>query len=173
VHETPEDIAHLDDLIDRSFAAAGPHLVSIATPERRLSGDALCKRLTGMSLLALATVTADGRPIVGAVDGIFYRGAFHFSSSRDSLRYRHLAVRPHVSATHLPGEHLAVTVHGRAVEIDLDGADQRGFRETVLGVYLPRYGDEFLRLLESGAVYWRIDAHRMFTFHAPELSLNP
>jgi hypothetical protein len=78
VHETPEDIAHLDDLIDRSFAEAGPHLVTIATPERRLSGDAVCEPLTGMSLLALATVTADGRPIVGAVDGIFYRAAFHF-----------------------------------------------------------------------------------------------
>lgn len=173
MRETPEDVAQLDDLIDRSFADAGPHLVSIATPQRRLSADAVCKRLTGMSLLALATVTADGRPIVGAVDGIFYRGAFYFSSSRDSLRYRHLVVRPNVSATHLPGEHLAVTVHGRAVQIDLDGADQRGFRETVLEVYLPRYGDEFLKLLESGAVYWRIDADRMFTFSAPELSLNP
>jgi uncharacterized pyridoxamine 5'-phosphate oxidase family protein len=173
VHETAEDVARLDELINRSFAEAGPHLVSIATPERRLSGDKVCERLTGMSLLALATVTADGRPIVGAVDGIFYRAAFYFSSSRDSLRYRHLAVRPSVSATHLPGEHLAVTVHGRAVEIDLDGADQRGFRDTVLEVYLPRYGDEFLEFLDAGVVYWRIDADRLFTFHATELSLNP
>jgi pyridoxamine 5'-phosphate oxidase-like protein len=172
VHETREDIAHLDELIERSFAEAGAHLVSIATPGRRLSGAAVCARLAGMSLLALATVSSDGRPIVGAVDGIFYRAAFYFSSSRDSLRYRHLTVRPQVSATHLPGEHLAVTVHGRAVEIDLDAADQGGFRETVLDVYLPRYGDEFLELLETGVVYWRIDADRMFTFHAPELSLK-
>jgi hypothetical protein len=172
VHETPEDIALLDELIERSFAEAGPHLVSIATPERRLRGRAVCERLTGMSLLALATVTSDGRPIVGAVDGIFYRAAFYFSSSRDSLRYRHLAVRPQVSATHLPGEHLAVTVHGKAVEIDLDGADRRGFRETVLEVYLPRYGDEFLKLLETGVVYWRIEADRMFTFYAPELGVE-
>jgi Pyridoxamine 5'-phosphate oxidase len=172
VHETPEDIALLDELIERSFADAGPHLVSIATPERRLSGRAVCERLTGMNLLALATVTSDGRPIVGAVDGIFYRAAFYFSSSRDSLRARHLTVRPQVSATHLPGEHLAVTVHGRAVEIDLDGADQRGLRETVLEIYLPRYGDEFLKLLETGVVYWRIDADRMFTFHAAELGVE-
>jgi hypothetical protein len=66
-----------------------------------------------------------------------------------------------------------VTVHGRAVEIDLDGPDQRGFRETVLEVHLPRYGDEFLTFLEAGVVYWRIDADRMFTFSAPKLSLNP
>lgn len=173
MHETEADIARLDGLLDRSFAAAGPHLLSIATPNRRLRGAALCERLTGMSLLALATVTSDGRPIIGAVDGIFYRAAFHFSSSRDSLRFAHLAVRPQVSATHLPGEHLAVTVHGRAVQIDLDGADQRGFRETVLEVYLPRYGDAFLKFLEAGGVYWRIEADRMFTFHAPELTLAP
>lgn len=172
MHETAEDISRLDALIDRSFAAAGPHLLSITPPERRLDGRELCQRLTGMSLLALATVTSDGRPIVGAVDGIFYRGSFHFSSSHDSLRYKHLAVRPQVSASHLPGENLAVTVHGRAVQIDLNAAEQRGFRDCVLGIYLPRYGDEFLKLLESGAVYWRIDAERMFTFSAPELGHN-
>lgn len=124
-----------------------------------------------MSLLALATVTSDGRPIVGAVDSIFYRGAFCFSSSSDSLRFRHLAVRPQVSATHLPGEHLAVTVHGRAAQIELDSVAQRDFRDCVLEVYLPRYGDAFLKFLEAGVVYWRIDANRMFTFHATELSL--
>jgi uncharacterized pyridoxamine 5'-phosphate oxidase family protein len=170
VHEEPEDIARLDRLIERSFADAGVHLLSIATPERRLDGRALSERLTGMSLLALATVTSDGRPIVGAVDGIFYRGSFYFSSSSDSLRFRHLAVRPQVSATHLPGEHLAVTVHGSARQIELDSTDQGRFRECVLEVYLPRYGDAFLEFLEAGVVYWRIDADRMFTFHAPELS---
>ncbi len=65
-----------------------------------------------------------------------------------------------------------MTVHGRAVEIDLDRADQRGFRETVLEVYLPRYGDEFLKFLATGVVYWRIDADRMFTFHAAELRVD-
>ena len=170
MHETDADIAALDALLERSFAAAGPHLLDIVRPERRLSGRQLSERLTGMCLLALATVTSDGRPIVGAVDGIFHRGAFHFSSSRDSLRYRHIAARPHVSATHLPGEHLAVTVHGRAVEVDIDAADHADLRQTLLDIYLPRYGDAYLDLLATGVVYWRIDADRMFTFHAPELA---
>jgi len=39
-----------------------------------------------MRLLALATVTADGRPIVGPVDGVFLHGAFHFGSAPDSAR---------------------------------------------------------------------------------------
>ena len=35
VHETPADLAALQDLLDRSYATAGPHLLSIITPERR------------------------------------------------------------------------------------------------------------------------------------------
>ena len=72
----------------------------------------LTERLQGMRLLVLATVTADGRPLAGPVDGYFLHGTFWFSSGRDAVRMRHLAQRPAVSATHLPGEELAVTVHG-------------------------------------------------------------
>src|SRR5204862_7010038 len=124
----------------RSHEQAGPHLQRIITPERRLTAEQVCERLTGMRLLALATATADGRPIVGPVDGIFFRGAFHFGSSPDSVRFRHIRARPHVSATHVPGEALAITVHGRAVPIDVKDPEQSGFRQTLLDIYVPRYG---------------------------------
>jgi uncharacterized pyridoxamine 5'-phosphate oxidase family protein len=163
VHETPADLAALQDLLDRSFAAAGRHLLRIITPERRLTAEQVATRLTGMRLLALATVTADGRPIVGPVDGIFYRGAFHFGSSPDSVRFRHIRARPHVSATHLPGEELAVTVHGRAEIVDTRPGSR--FRQVLLDVYTPRYGAQYERFIDSGPVYARIDADRMFTFH--------
>ena len=165
MHETPDDLAALQDLLDRSAAAAGPHLRSIITPERRLSAPDVCASLTGMSLLVLATVTSDGRPLAGPVDGIFYRGAFHFGSSPDSVRFRHIRRRPHVSASHLPGEELAVTVHGRAVPLDVRHEDHAGFRQTLLDVYTPRYGAEWETFLDSGPLYARIDADRMFTFH--------
>src|SRR5215218_11487906 len=119
MHESPTDLAALQELLDRSYAGAGPHLLRIHTPERRLSAEQVVERLTGMRLLALATVTADGRPIVGPVDGIFYRGSFHFGSSPDSVRFRHIRARPQVSATHLPGEELAVTAHGTASMVDV------------------------------------------------------
>jgi len=164
VHETASDLTSLQDLLDRSAAAAGSHLRSIITPERRMSADEVSSRLTGMSLLVLATVTADGRPLVGPVDGIFYRGAFHFGSSPESVRFRHIRHRPHVSATHLPGEELAVTVHGRAVPIDVASAEHAGFRQTLLDVYVPRYGGEWEEFLDLGPAYARIDADRMFTF---------
>ena len=163
VHETPDDLAALQQLLDRSYMDAGAHLRRIITPQRRLTAEQVSERLTGMRLLALATVTSDGRPIVGPVDGIFFRGAFHFGSAPDSLRFRHIRARPHVSATHLPGEELSVTVHGTAVPIDI-GTDP--FRQALLQVYVPRYGPDWEHdFLDSGPVYARIEADRMFTFH--------
>src|SRR3954463_8885996 len=160
MHETPEDLAALQALLDRSYESAGPHLLSIHTPERRLSAEQVAERLQGMRLLALATVTADGRPIVGPVDGIFLHGAFPLGSWPDSIRFRHIRKRPQVSATHLPGEELAVTVHGRATPVDVQG----GFRQTLLDVYVPRYGPEWEKFLDSGVMYARIEPDRMFTF---------
>jgi nitroimidazol reductase NimA-like FMN-containing flavoprotein (pyridoxamine 5'-phosphate oxidase superfamily) len=167
MQESPADIAALQELLDRSYDAAGPHLLRIHTPERRLSAEQVADRLTGMVLLALATVTADGRPIVGPVDGIFYRGALHFGSSPDSMRFRHIRQRPQVSATHLPGEELAVTVHGRAVPVDVRSDEHAGFRQALLDIYVPRYGPEWEEFLDSGPVYARIDADRMFTYSMP------
>jgi nitroimidazol reductase NimA-like FMN-containing flavoprotein (pyridoxamine 5'-phosphate oxidase superfamily) len=167
MHETAADLAALQELLERSYAGAGPHMLRIHTPERRLSAEQLAERLTGMRLLALATVTADGRPIVGPVDGIFLRGAFHFGSAPDSLRFRHIRARPQVSATHLPGEELAVTVHGRATPVDVRAEEGAQLRQTLLDIYLPRYGDEWLEVLEGGA-FARIDAERMFTFQMDE-----
>jgi hypothetical protein len=164
VHESRAEIAALQQLLDRSYAAAGEHLLSIHTPERRASAEGVVERLQGMCLLVLATVSSDGRPIGGPVDGIFYRGAFHFGSSPHSLRFRHIRRRPDVTATHLPDEEFAVTVHGRAVPIDVRAPDELGFRETLLEIYTPRYGPEWEAFLDSGPVYARIEAERMFAF---------
>jgi hypothetical protein len=161
MQEHPQDIAALQDVIDRSYAAAGPHLLAIHTPEQRLSAEEVCSRMTGMRLLALATISAAGRPVVGPVDGIFFRGAFHFGSAPESVRARHIAARPWVSATHLPGEELAITVHGRAEPVDVSAGD---FRQALLDIYVPRYGESWADMLESGAIYWRIEAERMFTY---------
>jgi uncharacterized pyridoxamine 5'-phosphate oxidase family protein len=165
VHETAEDLAELQRLLDRSYAGAGRHLLRIHSPERRLNAEQIAERLQGMVLLALATSAADGRPVVGPVDGIFFRGAFHFGSAPDSVRFRHIAKRPQVSATHLPGEELAVTVHGRAEPVDISAGP---FRQTLLDIYVPRYGEKWADdFLDTGPMYARIDAERMFAFHMP------
>ena len=164
MNETEEDLRRLQDLLDRSDASAGRHLREVITPERRLSAGELCARLTGMRLLALATVTSDGRPLVGPVDGIFYRGAFHFGSSPDSVRIRHINRRPYVSATHVPGEEFSVTVHGTATPLDMQAAAHAGLRRVLLDLYTPRYGPTWEDFLDAN-VRVRIDADRMFTFN--------
>jgi len=165
--ETPDDVARLQQLLDRSAAGAGPHLRGIITDERRLSAERVCQILQGLRLLVVATVTADGRPLAGPVDGYFLHGSFCFSSGRDSVRMRHLAARPAVSATHLPGEELAVTVHGRAELFDLRAPEGGELRQAMLDHYLPRQGPEFETWLdELDALGARIVAEKMFTFSA-------
>jgi general stress protein 26 len=164
--ETPEELGPLQRLLDASMATAGPHLSSIITEERRLSARDLVDRLQGMRLLVLATATRDGRPLAGPVDGYFLHGTFWFSSGTDSVRMRHLAKRPAVTATHLPGEDLAVTVHGKA---ELFGRDQPAFaelRRAMLDEYLPKQGPAFEEWLDhSSAMGARIAPEKMFTFH--------
>ena len=164
MHETSSDLARLQGLLDESMAAAGPHLRSIIRPARRMTAEQVCDRLTGMRLLVLATVSADGRPLAGPVDGVFYRGSFHFGSSPDSVRFRHIRRDPRVTATHLPGEEMAVTVHGAAVPVDVSAPEHAAFRRALLDVYVPRYGANWELFLDSGPVYARIDAARMYTF---------
>jgi Pyridoxamine 5'-phosphate oxidase len=164
--ETPEELDRLQALLDASMAAAGPHLRDIITAERRLGAAELTERLNGMRLLVLATVTADGRPLTGPVDGYFLHGTFWFSSGRDAVRMRHLAARPACSATHLPGEDLAVTVHGRAEFFALDEPAAGELRQAMLDEYLPKQGRSFEEWLDSAdALGGRIVPEKLFTFH--------
>lgn len=164
--ETPEELARLQDILDRSMESAGAHLAGIIEPERRLTAEEVAERLQGMVLLTVATVTADGRPRAGPVDGYLLHGEFHFSSGRDSVRMRHLAARSGVSATHLPGEKLAVTVHGRAHLYDLNDPRYPEQRQAMLDHYLPLQGEAFRQWLDgTDAVAARIEADRIFTLH--------
>jgi nitroimidazol reductase NimA-like FMN-containing flavoprotein (pyridoxamine 5'-phosphate oxidase superfamily) len=162
VHENPEDMARIQALLDRSYEAAGTHLRSIHTRQRRLAAADLVQRLQGMRLLVLATISSAGRPVTGPVDGVFHRGAFYFGTSPDALRWRHLQRNPAVSATHLPSEDWAVIVHGTAVPASTTRLDPEGLRATLVEVYTPRYGPQWEDFLDSGPVYARIEPERMF-----------
>ena len=49
--------------------------------------------------------------------------------------------------------------------MDVRSAENAGFRRTLLDVYVPRYGSDWEKFLDSGPTYARIDASKMFTFH--------
>src|SRR5271167_1938902 len=83
--ETAEEVTELQALLDASMASAGPHLRDIAD-EHGLGAIELTERLQGMRLVVLATVTADGRPLAGPVDGYFLHGTFWFSTGRNAVR---------------------------------------------------------------------------------------
>jgi nitroimidazol reductase NimA-like FMN-containing flavoprotein (pyridoxamine 5'-phosphate oxidase superfamily) len=162
MHESPEDIDRLQEVLDRSYANAGSHLLGIHTEQRRLKAAELVERLQGMRLLVVATVSAAGHPVTSPVDGVFHRGSFYFGTSPDAVRWRHLRRNRAVSATHLPAEDWAVIVHGMAIPVDTSRAQPNGLRATLLEVYTPRYGPKWEEFLDSGTVYARIEAERMF-----------
>lgn len=120
MHETAEDLDRLQELLDGSHARAGSHLKSIFTQERRATAAEIATRLTGVRVIALATVTPAGQPRVGPVDGLFFRGHFHFGTSEEAVRIRNIRQNPAVSAAYTEGERFAVIVHGNAIELDRD-----------------------------------------------------
>jgi uncharacterized pyridoxamine 5'-phosphate oxidase family protein len=169
VNETPEELTSLQKLLDESAEHAGVHLRGIITDDRRLSAVQMCQMLQGMRLLAVATVTADGRPLVGPVDGYLVHGDFYFSSGHDSVRMRHLAERSAVSLTHLPGEELAISVHGRVELFDLMSDERPQLRQAMLDHYLPLQGPAFEEWLNgSNSIGARVIAQKIFTFRLEE-----
>lgn len=174
MHETAEDLAELQRLLDRSFANAGRHLLSIFDPSRRLNAEQLSEILTDVRVLNLATVTAKGEPRVGPVDGHFHRGRWYFGSSPKSFRFKHIRARPAVSAAHTVGEELAVIAHGTATMIDAMSPEHAGLRAQLKETYgKSRSFTDYLEGHEmdwddwfGGGVYARIDTEKMFTFRS-------
>jgi hypothetical protein len=168
VLETAEEIEGLQALLDASYASGGQHLRSIIDEERRIDAVNLVRLLTGMRLLVTGTISGDGRPLTAPVDGYLLHGVWHFSVGRHSLRARHLARRPAISVTHLPGEELAVTVHGVAEPYDLKDPGRPELRQAMLDHYVPLQGPAFAEWLEQvDAVAVQVRPLRMFTFHIP------
>jgi general stress protein 26 len=121
--ETPEEIAALQELLDRSHGSATEHLRSIINDERRLTASDVVALLTGMKVISVATVTAQGRPRISAMDGHFLHGSWSFSTSGTAAKARHMRARPDVSVAHVDNEELAVFSHGRVEELAVSDAD--------------------------------------------------
>lgn len=150
--ETPEELAALQRLLDRSFEGASAHLTSIMTRPRRLSAQRLVAELPSPAVLNIASVTARGEPRISAVDGHFLHGHWYFTTSGDSPKARQLRARPAISASYTPRDGYGVFCHGEAVELAA-GAE----RQMVVDHFVETYG----RSPEEwgiGIYYARIDA---------------
>lgn len=164
MNETDEDFTDIQDLLDATYEHAGPHLLDIITPERRLDARALAAELDGYCLLALATVSSTGRPLVSPVDSIFYRGHFYFSTGEEAVRRRHIERDPRVSGTFVPRPEFAVTVHGVASEVDHHLPEMAGLKEAIVSTFVPYFGEGFADFVEETPTYFRIDADRMYCY---------
>ena len=165
--ETAEDLVELQALLDRSAEAAGSHLRSILAGPLHLRAAEACTALAGILTWTVATVGGDGRPLAAPVDGIVHRGRLHFGTSPASVRARHLARRPAVSATYVEGERLVAIVHGDAHRVDLTDPAWRTFRERLVALYAPRYGSDWDAWAASDAVYFVVEPRRMFVSRLP------
>ena len=136
VLETPKEILALQRLLDASHAVSTPHLQSIVREGRVLSAQDVVTLLTGMKVIALATVTAAGHPRVSALDGHFLHGKWTFGTSGTSAKAKHMQRRPAVSIAHIDNEQLAVFSQGEVEQMregDSDWAETLGHWESHYG----------------------------------------
>lgn len=155
-HHTDDDLQWLQACLDDSYRRAGDHLRGIHTDPARVSAADLVRRLPTMHVMVVATVSSDGRPFTGPVDAFLHHGRIHFGTADSALRARHLAARPAVSVTYVEGEHLSMTVHGRARRLDLGGRDAH-FADRLRAHYGTDWWDE----VGDGTAYYAVEPDRV------------
>ncbi|MGH9171045.1 MAG: pyridoxamine 5'-phosphate oxidase family protein [Acidimicrobiales bacterium] len=171
MHETPQDLEELQQLLEGSYERAGENLRDIHGQGQHLSAAELSERLQGPRWLVVATVSSDHRPFTAQVDGTFYRGRFYFGVNDPcSLKARHLSYNRAISATHVPNDNWVVTVHGRAARVDVSRESQSGIHTVLIDTYKERYGPEWTDdVLTSDSIYFCIEPERMFALDLTEV----
>ena len=159
MEETAEELRELQTLIDRSFANAGPHLLAIMTPQRRLTARQVVQYLRGIKHVSLGTVNARGEPRVAPLDAYFVHGRFVVSTGGRSMRLRHMRARPAVSLSHVVGDDVAVVVNGRAVIIERGDSEAADLDRIATGLY----GSSPFSWGE-GVVFIRVEPDTMFAY---------
>lgn len=166
MHETTEELADLQRLLDASLSRSTGHLRSIVEG-RTITADQLTAVLTGMCTLALSTVTATGEPRISGADGHFLHARWVFGTARTAAKARHLAARPAASVAHLRGEDLGVFVHGTVEELNPLGAEPAADWPEVLEHLQGFYGAGAFDW-GTEVVYYRLRPHWM-TVYAPDV----
>jgi hypothetical protein len=122
---TPEMLAALQRILDRSAATAGQAVRdTFAHPERQMTAAEFVSFWNGTRVKAMATVGERGVPHIAPVHAEFVNGRLRSTIYENALRRRDLRDRPQVALTTW-GSHGAVAiVYGRAHEVP------RSLRET-------------------------------------------
>ena len=173
MHETDEDLATLQGVLDDSFERSGDHLRSaFSQREQRGSASELVAALPGIFELHLAVVTADGAPLVAPIDGILYRGRIWVGIPPKAVRARLVRRDPRISASYNTAE-VAFILHGTFREPAADDPELAGFSALARSLYVEQYGgwfdawlDERVRT-EGPGVTGFLDPRRLFAKTSP------
>jgi hypothetical protein len=147
VHETADDLASLQDLLDRSHRSSGAHLRSAFDQEHRLSASELVAALPGIVEMHLAVVTGAGAPLVAPVDAFLFRGKVCFGLPAVSVRTPLLRRDPRISASFV-SERVSFILHGTAVEVTDDHPWSERFEATAIELAVAQYGEGIKEWLE-------------------------
>jgi len=157
MRETDADIERLQQLMDETLSHAGPHMVGIVTPERRLRASQLVRFLSGMTYVAFASVPPAGDPRASPLDSLFVRGRFTFATDGSTERVVNLRHNPACSVVHLVGDTIAVVVHGAVEWIPRDHADHDEIHSIWNSTYASdpySWGDEIILFRAEPAAMW-------------------
>lgn len=158
-----QQLAQLQELMDRSFDQSSEHLKSIMTAERRISAERLVPLLPCPAVLNVATVTAGGQPRISAVDGHFLRGHWYWTTAANSPKAVQLTARPAISASFTPRDGFGVFCHGAAIFLP------PGPERTMLSEHFGEvYGSSPQEWGGEGIAWIRIDPHWLVAFMMPE-----
>ncbi|MGZ0147361.1 pyridoxamine 5'-phosphate oxidase family protein [Kribbella sp. WER1] len=135
MRETTAEIAELQALMDAVYPRSTEHLRGIISGSRRLTAEAMVRRLTGMCTLSLATVTARGEPRISAVDGHFLHARWVFTTSGSAAKARHLRARPTASVAYIDGERIGVFSHGQVEFLTAEHPDFAEIEEHLTSHY--------------------------------------
>lgn len=117
MRETETELVDLQRLLDESHGRATSHLRGIINESHSLRAGEIASLMTGMRVIAVATVTRNAEPRISALDGHFLHARWVFSTSLDSAKARQLRSRPSVSVAYIEGEDVGIFTHGRAERV--------------------------------------------------------
>ncbi|MEM7017750.1 MAG: hypothetical protein AAF512_10495 [Pseudomonadota bacterium] len=149
MHETPEDLAQLQDLLDRSYAAAGQHLLNNFSEQSRLTATELVETLDGIFEIHIAVINAEGAPIVAPVDAVIFRGKIWFGFPPGAYRNKLLRQDDRVSASYTRGESFLLLAHGTARQVLADEPVFEPYYAYIRELYVKAYGPGWIKWHEQ------------------------
>jgi len=158
MRETPEEVAELQALMDRTMAKVNPHFAAIVTTKNRLTAQQICAYLQGTRIVAFATVSQKREPRVSPLDSLFLHGRFTLSTGLEATRIGHLRANPSCSAVYLEGDRVAVVVNGTVGWLERDHPDH----DEIHGAWTTQYGGDPYGW--GNIAFFRINPTAMWTY---------